>query len=138
MENEIQHPLPVGTNIEFKVSNSFKQGTIKGFESCNVGYVYDVMGGMSNDKYKVIQRDVLLVQKTISQEIKEMVNHPSHYGGKDNPMEAIKIIDHYQLPFSLGNTLKYILRADKKANKLEDLKKAAWYLQHEITKLEKV
>lgn len=68
----------------------------------------------------------------------DMVNHPQHYGGKDNPMEAIKIIDHYKLGFTLGNTIKYILRADKKANKLEDLKKAAWYLQHEITKLENV
>jgi len=68
----------------------------------------------------------------------DMVNHPTHYGGKDNPFEVIKIIDHYNLPFSLANTLKYILRSDKKGNKLEDLKKAAWYLQHEITKLEHV
>jgi hypothetical protein len=68
---------------------------------------------------------------------KDMVNHPEHYGG-DNPMEVIKIIDHYNLNFNLGNSTKYILRADKKGKKLEDLKKAAWYLQHEINKLENV
>ena len=70
-------------------------------------------------------------------ENKDMVNHPAHYGG-DNPMEVIKIIDHYELGFALANSIKYILRADKKGNKLEDLKKAAWYLQHEINKLENV
>lgn len=69
---------------------------------------------------------------------KDMVNHPAHYGGENNPFEVIKIIDHYELGFALANSIKYILRADKKGNKLEDLKKAAWYLQHEITKLENV
>mgnify|MGYP003474413980 FL=1 len=68
---------------------------------------------------------------------KDMVSHPAHYGG-DNPMEVIKIINHYNLNFELGNVTKYVLRADKKGNKLEDLKKAAWYLQHEIKKLENV
>ena len=70
---------------------------------------------------------------------KEMINHPSHYGnGKEDPLEVIKIIDHYELGFALANSIKYILRSDKKGNKLEDLKKAAWYLQHEIKKLENV
>ena len=68
----------------------------------------------------------------------DMVNHPAHYGGESNPLEVIKIIDHYELGFALANSIKYILRADKKGNKLEDLKKAAWYLQHEIKKLENV
>jgi hypothetical protein len=72
-----------------------------------------------------------------TQETKDMVNHPAHYGG-DNPMEVIKIINHYNLGFELGNVAKYVLRSDKKGNKLEDLKKAAWYLQHEIKKLENV
>lgn len=62
------------------------------------------------------------------------INHPSHYGGKDNPVEAIKVIEFYDLNFSLGNVVKYILRAGKKDPKtyLEDLKKAAWYLDREI------
>ena len=68
---------------------------------------------------------------------KEMVNHPSHYGG-DNIYETIKVIDAWDLGFALGNTVKYISRAGKKdPNKeLEDLKKAMWYLQHRINQLE--
>lgn len=60
------------------------------------------------------------------------VNHPIHYGGKDNPFEPIKIIEHYDLNFMLGNTIKYVLRAGKKGNKLEDLEKALWNLQREV------
>jgi len=63
------------------------------------------------------------------------IDHPSHYGGKDNPFEAIKVIEAYNLNFNLGNTIKYILRADKKGNKKQDLEKAVWYLQREINKL---
>jgi hypothetical protein len=69
---------------------------------------------------------------------KEQVNHPNHYGGKDNVYEAIKVIDEWNLGFSLGNTVKYISRAGKKdPNKeLEDLKKALWFLKHHIEVLE--
>ena len=72
-------------------------------------------------------------------ENKEMVNHPNHYGGKDSVYEAIKVIDAWGLGFSLGNTVKYISRAGKKDTdaELQDLKKAAWYLQHHIEQLEK-
>jgi hypothetical protein len=68
----------------------------------------------------------------------EQVNHPQHYGGEDNLYEAIKVIDAWELGFSLGNTVKYISRAGKKnkEKELEDLRKALWYLQHHITKLE--
>lgn len=60
-----------------------------------------------------------------------VVEHPSHYGGADNPYEAIKVIRAWDLGFELGNTVKYIARAGKKdpEKELEDLEKAAWYLQ---------
>ena len=48
--------------------------------------------------------------------MQEQVNHPSHYGGKDNPYEAIKVIDAWNLDFCLGNVVKYISRAGKKGN----------------------
>lgn len=69
---------------------------------------------------------------------KEHVNHPDHYGGKENPYEAIKVIEAWQLGFCLGNTVKYISRSGKKnpAKELEDLKKAAWYLAREIERIE--
>ena len=60
------------------------------------------------------------------------VNHPSHYGGEDNPYEAIKIIEALGLGFNLGNAIKYISRAGKKGSTVEDLQKAVWYLEREI------
>lgn len=66
----------------------------------------------------------------------ESVNHPKHYGGEDNPYEAIKVIEAWGLGFCLGNTVKYISRSEKKGNALEDLKKAAWYLNREIANRE--
>jgi len=62
----------------------------------------------------------------------EKVNHPAHYGGEDNPYEAIKVIEAWKLGFCLGNTVKYLSRAGKKGDLLEDLEKAAWYLAREI------
>ncbi len=69
---------------------------------------------------------------------KEMVNHPSHYGGKDNPYEAIKVIDAWDLDkdFYLGNAVKYLSRAGKKDNVVQDLKKAIWYIEKKIEKLQ--
>ena len=58
------------------------------------------------------------------------VNHPDHYGGKENTYEAIKVIEAWDLGFHLGNVVKYISRAGKKTkNTNEDLKKAKWYLE---------
>lgn len=68
--------------------------------------------------------------------MKEMVNHPNHYGGKHNPYEAIKIIEAWELDFHLGNVVKYISRAGKKDDELQELKKARWYLDRKIQNLE--
>lgn len=68
----------------------------------------------------------------------EQVNHPQHYGGENNPYEAIKVIEAWDLGFHLGNTVKYISRAGKKGTdkELQDLKKALWYLEREIKNIE--
>ena len=65
-------------------------------------------------------------------EPKEAVDHPDHYGGEGNPYEAIKVIDAWGLGFALGNAVKYIARHRRKGKPLEDLRKAAWYLNHAI------
>tara|TARA_Y100001970_G_scaffold279577_1_gene387171 strand:+ start:2016 stop:2291 length:276 start_codon:yes stop_codon:yes gene_type:complete len=64
----------------------------------------------------------------------EKIDHPDHYQAKG--MEAIDVIEAYNLNFSLGSALKYILRAGKKPGELsaEDLKKAIWYLEREINR----
>lgn len=68
---------------------------------------------------------------------KESVNHPQHYGGKDNQYESIKVIEAWDLGFCLGNVVKYVSRAGKKesSKELEDLEKAKWYLDRHISKI---
>lgn len=60
------------------------------------------------------------------------VNNPAHY--KAGGLEAIDVIEAFELGFRLGNAVKYILRAGRKLDALEDLKKARWYLDREIGK----
>lgn len=64
----------------------------------------------------------------------DMVNNPAHYtfGG----IETIDFIEAKQLNYHCGNVIKYVSRAGKKGERLEDLKKARWYLEREITRLE--
>lgn len=60
------------------------------------------------------------------------VNHPKHYTAHPSGVEYIQITEH--MGFNLGNAIKYIWRADLKADAIEDLRKAAWYLNREIAK----
>lgn len=60
------------------------------------------------------------------------VNHPAHYGGADDPYEAIKVIEAWHLGFCLGNAVKYICRAERKDAPITDLEKAVWYIRREI------
>lgn len=62
------------------------------------------------------------------------VNHPDHYTSHPSGAECIEIAEWF--PFNLGNAIKYIWRNGKKGNQLEDLKKARWYLDREILRLE--
>lgn len=65
--------------------------------------------------------------------IHDAVNHPLHYTrGK---IEVIDFIEDQQLPYHLGNVIKYIARAGHKGDKLEDLKKARWYLDRYINEV---
>ena len=74
-------------------------------------------------------------EQHVSIEHRETVNHPSYY--KTGGIEAIDVIEAWNLDFCLGNTIKYISRAGRKSDKvLEDLKKAAWYLNREIERME--
>ena len=73
---------------------------------------------------------------------KEMVSHPSHYGGADNPYEVIKVAEAWGLDKDayLFNALKYIGRSGKKDDNppLQDLKKALFYLERRIKVLETI
>ena len=60
----------------------------------------------------------------------EQVNHPQHYNAGN--IEAIDVIEDWKLNFSLGCVVKYICRAEFKDSTLQDLEKAALYLNREI------
>jgi len=66
----------------------------------------------------------------------KVIEHPDHYQVEDKTYEAIKVIEALGFNFHLGNVYKYIARAGKKGSKLEDLKKARWYLDRYINQLE--
>ena len=59
------------------------------------------------------------------------VNHPDHY--KVGGIETIDFIEAKQLTYNIGNVVKYITRADHKGDRLENLKKAQWYLNRELS-----
>ena len=65
----------------------------------------------------------------------DLVNQPPHY--KERTPEPITVIEGWGLGYHLGNAVKYIARADYKGKRLEDLKKARWYLDREIERGEK-
>lgn len=73
------------------------------------------------------------------------INHPLHYNSHPSGIECIEVARY--MSFNLGNVLKYIWRHGKKrsetnqdelSNAIEDLEKAAWYLQNEIELLKEV
>lgn len=67
----------------------------------------------------------------------EQVAHPEHYGGQNDPYEAIKVIEAWWLGFCLGNAVKYIARAGRKpgVDAQTDLRKAAWYVARELERI---
>jgi hypothetical protein len=64
----------------------------------------------------------------------EAIDHPSHY--TFGRYEVIDVIEDWQLGFHLGNAVKYIARAGRKGDALEDLRKARWYLDREVARRE--
>jgi hypothetical protein len=64
------------------------------------------------------------------------VNKPPHYRSNPSGVECIQVTEH--MGFNLGNAVKYIWRCDLKLDAVEDLKKAAWYIQREIERRERV
>lgn len=61
------------------------------------------------------------------------VDHPKHYNSHPSGIEAVDLCE--LLSFNLGNAVKYLMRADHKGARAEDLKKAAWYLRREAKRM---
>lgn len=83
-------------------------------------------------KENIFNPDVMFAQPPIYH---DPVNHPAHYLRHPSGVECIQITEHFN--FNRGNAIKYIWRADEKGSTLENLRKAAWYLNREIERLEK-
>ena len=93
-------------------------------------------------KHKQIMDETIADWKTVSIttsntpmqiEMFDAVDHPAHY--KVGGIETIDFIEAKKLNYNIGNVIKYLTRADYKGNKLEDLRKAQWYLTREISAL---
>lgn len=80
------------------------------------------------------QRPGFPVTQELRDEVPDMVNHPPHYTSHPSGVECIEIVRH--MGFNLGNAFKYIWRADLKGEAIEDLRKALFYINDEITKRE--
>ena len=66
---------------------------------------------------------------------KELINHPEHYNNHPSGIECIDVVEH--MNFNLGNAVKYIWRAGHKSDDAKtDLRKALWYLERELKRLE--
>jgi hypothetical protein len=63
------------------------------------------------------------------------VDHPVHYN--KGAIEAINIIEDWDLNFSVGNVIKYMLRSPHKGEEMQDLEKAKWYLERHIENVKK-
>ena len=64
------------------------------------------------------------------------VNHPAHYVAHPSGVECVEIAEHFN--FNVGNAVKYLWRAGLKSpNALEDLRKARWYVDRAIERMEK-
>lgn len=64
---------------------------------------------------------------------KEAVNHPKHYNSNPSGVECITVVEH--MTFNLGNAMKYIWRAGEKGDAKEDIRKAIWYLNRELERI---
>ena len=62
----------------------------------------------------------------------DLINHPPHYTASPSGVECIDVTEH--LNFCIGNAIKYLWRADLKGDAIEDLRKAAWYIEREIAR----
>lgn len=146
-ENKFNRKFKVGDLVKRKtprdprIEKEFFLGKIIEVEQCMTDLPYKVEI-MDDYCYKgscvwCKEEDLFLITsraKYIEESIAyDNINHPKHYTSHPSGVEVIQITEH--LNFCLGNVIKYILRHTHK-NGLEDLKKAQWYLNREIKRLE--
>ena len=90
---------------------------------------------LSNGRFRWLPPALLPMPEPVQLEMFEpkpdAVNHPPHY--KVGGIETIDFIEAKKLGYNLGNVVKYLTRADHKGNRKQDLEKAKWYLERELS-----
>jgi len=118
------------TNPKFKVGDKVAD------DNGPIGTIEYVYPG-ENFPYKIREESGKLASYSefATLRLDDVVNHPKHYTSHPSGIECIQVTEH--MGFNLGNAIKYVWRADLKADAIEDLRKAAWYINREILKREK-
>ena len=130
-------------NIEYFIGSSLKD--LQNDRDCmeelkyNNVYTEDIMEKIKDEIHRIVE----LFEEEPELEYKESnvsstLSRPAHYGGEENPFEAIKIIHHYNLNFNLGNIIKYTLRCGKKDEAIKELEKIKQYADFEIQRLNNI
>ncbi len=126
------------------MSEEFKIGDIVSFKAETgtiLGEIISIRDGLGFENCNVLKKDgsVTSIDPAYLTNYKntfDPVTKPRHYNIHPSGVEIIQITEH--MNFCLGNTIKYVCRAGiKTENPIEDLKKAKWYLEREIQRLEK-
>ncbi len=99
-----------------------------------VGVFFAIGWLFSDDGIPLILNDESDDDDETDDDESDPVDHPDHYNNHPSGIECIDIVEH--MGFNLGNAMKYIWRADLKGNDLQDLQKAKWYVDREISKRE--
>jgi len=131
--------LTLKTKIIRRLQKGMKPREIAEALGCNVSQVYVVKSewkkggnaGGSAGIDKALESRIEQMQEPLYTVISDPIN-PDHYK-QHNGIETIDFIEACDLNYRLGNVVKYVSRANHKGNYLEDLKKARWYLDREIS-----
>ncbi|EJD87618.1 hypothetical protein HMPREF9991_02703 [Staphylococcus epidermidis NIHLM067] len=137
--------LTVGERIVFRDASNIDQYSEVQQVYCDENQKYYAYVKLTDGRVAMINEntDFISLPKSTSKEVEktldDKVNHPSHYTYGD--IEIIEFIEQVtkdykpELAFAIGNTIKYISRANRKNGK-EDLDKARWYLNRAFEKWE--
>lgn len=127
-------------NINYFIKNplEFIQSNCMAELKDNEVYTENIMEKIKNEVDRIVELfDEKPELTSISSNVSSTLSRPAHYGGENNPFEAIKIIHHYNLNFNLGNIIKYTLRCGKKDEAIKELEKIKQYADFEIQRLNK-
>lgn len=132
------------SNINYFIENSLEflqSNFMKELKDNNV-YTEDIIEKIRDEIFRIVElfdEKPKLTSKSsnVSSNVSSTLSRPAHYGGENNPFEAIKIIHHYNLNFNLGNIIKYTLRCGKKDEAIKELEKIKQYADFEIQRLNK-